>query len=336
LNYSLAWSYEPGNLNPDLTKPALLIPLVGAGGLNPPADRANRVSLSLGFAWSATRDGKTVVRGGAGKYGDPASSNSQNVNNERRFLLPFGSVRSPIPGSSIRWNGVPLDFIQPTSFTAADLVSILPGIRADLLGQRDPNNHDFSVREIDVQKTGQNLMDPFFVAPYSLHASLGVQREIARNLVVTADFVYRRFVHTFLIGVDYNRYNRFVNGVRTPVIPLCTGAQANNPSAVCSSGVITFDNTSGLARYQGLLVRVDKRFSKRIQFLGSYARASNTGANGPGASAAGPGVTGGGFNISPATWSCPPDSRRPLAFPITADPRFGHMWAGSTSTVMAL
>jgi hypothetical protein len=60
--------------------------------------------------------------------------------------------------------------------------------------------------------------------------------------------------------------------------------------------VITFDNTSGLARYQGLLVRVDKRFSKRIQFLGSYARASNTGANGPGASAAGPGVTGGGFN----------------------------------------
>jgi hypothetical protein len=109
-----------------------------------------------------------------------------------------------------------------------------------------------------------------------LHFNFGVQRELAASLVISTDFVWRRFLHTFLSGIDYNRFNRQPQG---PVIPRCTAAQRNDLNAVCSTGQITFDNTSGIAQYHGLLVRLEKRFSRRLQFLASYALASFQGSN---------------------------------------------------------
>ena len=158
---------------------------------------------------------------------------------------------------------------------------ILPGIRADLLQQLNPGNRDFTYRNIDVDKMGlnSNLTDPFYKTPYALHFSLGVQRELARDLVLSVDFVRRRFLHNFISGqsgVDYNRFN----SAQGPVIPRCSPAQRNDVTAVCSAGPITFDNSTGIAQYKGLLVRLEKRFSRRTQFLAAYALGSYTGTNG--------------------------------------------------------
>src|SRR4030095_16308905 len=109
---------------------------------------------------------------------------------------------------------------------------------------------------LDLNKTALNLSDPSYEAAYALHFNLGVQRELARHLVLSTDFNLRRFVHTPLLGIDYNRFNR----PQGPVIPRCTAAQRNDVTAICSAGPITFDNTSGIATYQGLLVRLEKRF----------------------------------------------------------------------------
>jgi hypothetical protein len=229
-----------------------------------------------------TRDGKTVIRGGAGRYFDPVSFNSVNIANERRALSPAGTGRKVVPGSSIFYQGRPLDFTQrPTSFSAADLLTILPGIRADLLRQLNPDNRDFSFRNIDLDKSGQDLSDPFYETPYALHFNLGMQRELARDLVLSADFAWRRFLHNFISGqsgVDYNRFN----SAQGPVIPRCSPAQRSDVTAVCSGGPITFDNSTGIAQYKGLLVRLEKRFSRRTQFLASYALGSYEGTNGPG------------------------------------------------------
>jgi len=279
LNYGLAWSYEPNSLNTDLTKPKLLTAILGPDGLNPPVAQKGNFSPTVGFAWAATRDGKTVVRGGAGRYFDPVSFNSINIANERLALSPAGTGRKIVPGSSIFYQGSPVDFPQrPTSFTAADLLTILPGIRADLLRQLNSDNRDFTFRNLDLDKSGQNLSDPFYETPYALHFNLGVQRELARDLVLSADFVRRRFLHNFIPGVDYNRFN----SAQGPVIPRCSAAQRNDVTAVCSAGPITFDNTTGIAQYKGLLVRLEKRFSRRTQFLASYALGSYKGTNGPG------------------------------------------------------
>ena len=284
VNYGLAWSYEPNSLNTDLSKPKLLTAILGVDGLRPPVAQTANFSPTIGFTWAATHDGKTVIRGGAGRYFDPISFNSVNIANERRALSPAGTGRRIVPGSAIVYPGVGvLDFTKsgPTRFTAADLLTILPGIRADLLRQLNPDNHDFTIRNIDVDKTGSNLSDPFYETPYALHFSLGVQRELVRDLVLTADFAWRRFIHNFIsgaIGVDYNRYN----SAQGPVIPRCSPAQRNDVTATCSNGQITFDNTTGIALYKGLLVRLEKRFSRRSQFLASYALGSYKGTNGPG------------------------------------------------------
>ena len=279
VNYGLAWSYEPHSLNVDLAKPKLLTAILGPDNLNPPHAQATNFAPTIGFAWAATRDAKTVIRGGAGRYFDFVSFNSLDITNERLALSPAGIGRRSTPGSAIFYQGRALDFTQtPTSLTASNLLAVLPGIRANLLAQLNPNNRDFSFRNLNLDKTGSFLSDPFYETPYGLHFSLGVQRELAPNLVLTADFAWRRFLHTVLSGIDYNRFNRQPEG---PVIPACTEAQQNDLTALCSAGPITFDNTTGIAQYKGLLVRLEKRFSHRTQFLASYALASFKGSNGP-------------------------------------------------------
>lgn len=295
VNYGLAWSYEPHSLNAGLTKPALLTAILGADNLNSPGAQTGNFAPAVGFAWALTRDAKTVIRGGAGQYFDPVSFNSVNLTNERIALFPAGTGRMTIPGSAIFYEGRALDFpLRPTTFTAADLLTVLPGIRAGLNAQLNPDNRDFTFRNLDLNKTGSNLSDPSYQTAYALHLNLGVQRKLARDLLLSSDFAWRRFLHTYVPGIDYNRFDRRPQG---PVIPLCTLAQKNDLTAVCSNGQITFDSTSGIAQYKGLLIRLEKRFSGRTQFLASYALGSFKGTNGLGGMA----FPGTGFNTD--NWS---------------------------------
>ena len=278
VNGGLAWSLEPNALNNDLTKPPLLAPLLGADRLDPPAVQYGNFSPTLGFAWTATADGKTLVRGGAGRYFDPvASSNKANLDNERTSLLPLGTVRLSATGSNGLCGRV-LDFRQPTSFTGAQLMALLPCIRADLLRATAPDNRDFSTRAIDRTKTGSNLYDPSYSTPHAVHVGVGVQRELPAGLVISADGVWKRFVHTFINGLDYNHWD----SIRGPIIPACTAAQQQDVHALCSNGGLYFDTTSGRSRYVGLLTRIERRFSGRGQLLASYALGSFVGLNGAG------------------------------------------------------
>jgi hypothetical protein len=276
VNAGLGWSYEPNALNHDLTKPALVAPLVGERGLNAPQAREANFSPVLGFAWALSAN--TVLRGGTGLYFDPAAStNSLNLANERLLLAPLGTGRLTMTGSSMRWNGVFLDS-QPTTFTAAHLLGILPDLRAELAKVLNPDNRDDALRNLNRTKEGANLYDPSYVTPSAWHVALGVQRELGNQFVVNADVVWKRFRHTFINGIDYNRYN----SARGAVIRPCDEDQRHQVEAMCSNGPIMFDTTSGRARYAGLLVRAEKRVPGRAQFLVSYALGSYVGSNGTG------------------------------------------------------
>jgi hypothetical protein len=283
INYGLGWSFD-GNLNYDLRKPALLAPILGSDGLGPTRKRWKNFSPTLGMAWNLSPAGKTVLRAGAGLF--YGLLNSFTLDSERAALGPPGLGRQTFLPSSILNTapgvpgvpvGTPLDFRVPTAFTGADLMTILPSIRA-AFAQRLANA-DESVQAIQVTKqSGANtgIYPADFPSPSALHASIGLQRQVARDFVVSTDLVFRHFVHTAREGSVLLDLNHFYS-IRGPVIQPCVGAQATDPLAICSLGSINIMEAPGRATYKGLLLRAEKRFAHGFQALASYAYSSNTG-----------------------------------------------------------
>jgi hypothetical protein len=293
LNYGLGWSYDTFPLNHDLSKPDYLLPILGARGIAPSRKDPNNFAPAAGFAWSVTRDNKTVIRGGVGIYYDQYL---WSASEERTTLAPRGDGRNvldgsyvpnPIPGVAGVPAETPLDFsTAPTQFRGSDLLSILPAVRAglqQLLG--DPGNTDLSIRNIQVFKQQSilgGLITQDFTTAYAEHFNFGIQREVARELVVSADVAFRQFIHTDMAGVDYNHFN----SVRGPVIRTCVGDERLDPKAACSTGQILVNTSGGRSHYKALLVKADKRFNRRTQMLAAYALSSQVGFIG----------TGSGFN----------------------------------------
>src|SRR5262249_58531836 len=101
------------------------------------------------------------------------------------------------------------------------------------------------------------------------------------NLVITDDFVRRLFLHTNLGNIGYNCFNRYINDVQTPVISICQSAQADDPSAECSTGPIKFWTPGGRSTYDPLLVRATISACLTVlQFSASYALQVQHGENG--------------------------------------------------------
>ena len=238
-----------------------------------------------------------MIRAGAGIFYDFLFQ--QNLDQERALFGPPGLGRQTIPGSSITnplggitgvAAGVPLQFNAPTLFSGADLMAILPSIRADQQ-QKPTYTGDSAVQAIQITKQAATGLYPVNVPTWSAqHFNLGFQRQIARDFVLSGDFVYRHFIHGGLgaSGVDLNHYN----SVQGPIVQTCTPAQRNDAQALCSTGPINVWQAASRQTYKGLLVRAEKRFSHRYQILGSYAYSSNTGTAG----------TGGGVGLNLANW----------------------------------
>jgi len=284
VSYSLAWSYENNLLNHDLDRPAYLNRIFS--DLSAPRRDTNNFDPSLGFAWSM-RGGKTVIRGGGGIFHDSNLFWTRLV--ERAYTGPSGNGRYIIPGS-FPLPGLPTldNQAAPNPLVTGGLViSALPAIQAGLNGFFG-NGSDLSVRGIEKIKTTGDigfgaLFSPDTAIAYTGQTSLGVQHELARNLVVQADFVMRRAVHigglfdTF--KYDANRFNRAAS-LGGPVLPRCVGAQALDPKAQCSNGAINISISGANYRYTGMHLKVDKRFTDRYLFTASYALSKYTGFNG--------------------------------------------------------
>jgi hypothetical protein len=285
VSYGLAYHYETNLANHDLSKPEFLAPLLGAGGLAATSRDLNNFAPAAGLAWTMTRDHKTVVRAGGGIYYDLPLAITRLQ--ERSTIGPRGTGRAvidaalipnPIPGIPAVPLGRPLNFQSgPTQFTGAHFLSILPTVRGVLAQQiGDTNNTDLSVRNIEVFKQGSGLLTQDFVTPYSTHVNVGIQREVFPDIVLSADFVLRRSVHQNTSGIDFNRWNSAAG----PVIPACVGQQVLDLRARCSTGPIEVQLSAGRSRYSGLLLKLDRRWSRQFQFSLAYALASSVGLNG--------------------------------------------------------
>ena len=289
--YGLGWAYD-GVLNHDLEKPALLAPLLGAASLGPTRSVWRNFAPRAGFAWTLSADGRTVVHAAAGRYYRPHGLTS-SMDVERVALGPPGLGRQSFAGASIAnplagIPGVPigtrLEFRNsPTRFTGADVMTILPGIRSDLL--RSLETADRTLQQIQVSKQTAAAIFPERVSsPSSVQVNAGIQRQIAMNTVISADIVYRRFddVPQGGGGIDLNHFS----SARGPAIRVCSTLEARDPLALCSRGPIIVYQAPYWFVYKGVLVRLEKRLSHGVHLLGSYAYSRNRGSN-----------TGNGFDL---------------------------------------
>lgn len=301
LNYGLAWNFESTLVNRDLDKPRYLAPLYGSD-LSPTDNNYNNFSPAFGFAWNVGKDSKTVVRAGAGVYWD--TELLWRRLEERAAIGPIGNGRLQVPHTFFTNDfdgivrlgldpktGLPIAIPVPkgttlpaagqlTNLTVDQFMQIVNRQIGAVQQRFGTLSNDLSVRNIELNKSAANLYPSEYPVQRSYQMNIGVQRELRRDMVLTVDYARRVFVNTLLGSLDYNRFNRIINGVQTPIIPRCAAADRNNPTVQCSNGPITFWTPGGREVYNGLLVKLDKRFSNRYLFTASYALSNRFGVNG--------------------------------------------------------
>jgi hypothetical protein len=250
-----------------LTERALIGP-AGNGRVSTTGDFfGNNVSFP-----QPTPDQINLVLTGAmllGQAADSATSPAQAAQlRQLSRLLPALLLINPAPGTPINFQ------IIPTKFTAANFIDLInqqvPGLQQQLNAVASQGGQG-----LDFYKSAQNpafLIDPNAKLPYSLQFSLGLQRELPWNMLLTADFVSRNRVHSYF-SADRNLFNRAAS-LGGPVIRPCSVAERTDPTVLCSNGPVEMLDASGREQYKGLLVKVDKRFSSRYAFTGSYAFSS--------------------------------------------------------------
>ncbi len=301
LNYGLAWSFETNEVYHELDRPEYLRP-TGLRLEKIPYD-LNNFDPALGFAWGV--NDKTVIRSSISLH--HSSGNRTYLKLQDQILIgPAGSgltsgASGSVPNPKFGQPGQPqfLNFVtnQPVDFRAQEMLNYLPTIKGTLEANSRYNGQDLSIRNIEVRKSAPSVgaeavFDANYRTPYTIHLNAGVQRQITNDLSISADFVMRRGVkfgaNEFMLD-DLNRWNRFsgysllANGVaapvRNPVIPVCTGTQANDPKAQCSVNSIYYGVPGILSRYTALQVKVDKRFSQGFELTAAYALSRYTSFN---------------------------------------------------------
>ncbi|MGH9838770.1 MAG: TonB-dependent receptor [Blastocatellia bacterium] len=192
---------------------------------------ANNFAPRIGFNW-ATNGGKMSVHGGYGIYYD-------------RITLEIASLERGLDGRALAIEvragnalsdptGSPI-FIDPATgrfrpgaptFSNPFTGFILPGAGA----------------------SGINIIDNNLRNPMVQQFNLGIQRELARDFVVRADYLHN-FGTRFIIG-------RTIGVVNNPVV--------GGPDRVVNL------ESSVKTKYDGLLLSLEKRFANRYQFRASY------------------------------------------------------------------
>ena len=312
INYGIGWSFDDLIFYHDLDLPQYLAPLLGANNLGKLPQHYKNFDPALGFAWAFGREQKSVIRASASLH--HTSPNLNFFNLDQRILFgPSGNGLQSLSSASIAnpkagQAGQPANasYSGGANFTIADMLGFLPSAKSQLAGLVVGNGTDLSIRGINIFKTvaGSQLLDAVYDAnstrtPYSFQVDLGFQREIMRNLAVSVDFTMRRSVGFGAFELNFPDINRFfrvasytipasgtvtdANRVFNPVIPRCVAGQpatsplsAANPLGQCSVGAIQYGSASILSRYSALQVKVDKRFSRGLQFTAAYAFAHYT------------------------------------------------------------
>ena len=286
VDYGVAWEYESGLFNKDLAPPAFLAPLYtatyGANSMHKTQPQKDEWQPVIGFAWSPGKSGKTVIRGGGGLYWETnyyfEKWRGQSVFGplgNSRITLDATALTNIYPGLRVPV-GAPLPVSTVTGMTLGQMLNIynqqIGALTQKFAPSSVPTSGAITATGLDVAKQAIELFPPNYTLGRSWQSSLGVQRDLGHDLVLTADWARRQGSHFNLTNdLDINHTNWFVNGVTHPIIPVCAPAQRYVPGQECVQGPINEWTPEGRSVYEALLVKLQKRFSNHFAGQLSYA-----------------------------------------------------------------
>jgi carboxypeptidase family protein len=198
----------------------------------------------FGFAWDPKNNGKTVLRGGIGLFYENSIWNNNLF--DRPARLPQGLFLGNTPVCS---NGAAqtLPFtstIDPATIcgqaigsVTSQIVQLQQEYQAFTLAQGPANNGQYIGNALadGIDVTGTNLFAPQYVAPRSVQMNIGIQREIRRGIVFTADYLRNVSTHN-LLSVDTNHIGdaRFFNMTNARAAVATTNASFGCGDVACA------------------------------------------------------------------------------------------------------
>jgi hypothetical protein len=233
-------SFDPIAINPVSGTPGV----VTFAGVNGTPQRAyntdwNNIGPRLGFAYRLPGNRDTVARGGIGVFYGPTVSNS------------IGDVASLGFSTSASYSVAQAEsqsaLLLSRGFPAAVRQPLTPGFGAVPVGQK--------------VNTSVAFFNPKQVAPVSYQFHVGVQREVARDMVVAAGYIGNISHHLTANDLSLNQV--------PPQFATPGNAQLVRPFPQFND--VTWINPSiGNSTYHAVFFRTEKRMSRGLAFLAHY------------------------------------------------------------------
>ncbi|MGI8741206.1 MAG: TonB-dependent receptor domain-containing protein [Bryobacteraceae bacterium] len=217
INFGVRWQYDTGFFaDPTVKRDPNYDRFVPGGSQNPVFPK-NLFSPSFGFAWDVTGKGKTVLRGGF--YRAYEMNIFNNTIFDEASSIPAGIGPDGYTSAGVNGpDGKPINVANHPTGDYSDLVGQPLRVVLPIITQVDQQlkaayaNYNFNPNKgipVFTNTGGTSIPAPFpgnqTKIPYSLQFNIGVQHEIRRGLVVTADFLYNHGIGLPILIEDYER-----------------------------------------------------------------------------------------------------------------------------------
>jgi hypothetical protein len=175
----------------------------------------------LGIAWDPNKNGKTVIRAGIGLFYENSIWNNILFDPGARlqtglFLGFAGACSNGLAAPVTFPDGTvhnPTFCGQPIGTVASQIIQLQQQYQAATVAAGPAANGTYIGTALaDTAVTSTTLLAPNYVSPRSVQMNVGVQRDIRRGMVFSADFLRNVSTHNFLI-TDTNHVGdaRFFN-----------------------------------------------------------------------------------------------------------------------------
>jgi hypothetical protein len=203
ISTALRYNLNTGRTNSDLAGFPTLSPILPNAG-SPVPEPKKDFAPQLGIAWDPFKTGKTSIRAGIGIfYDDPTFT---LLLFDRTLKIPVGlgnatptlSAASPVlPGTNINLSSA---FGQPIGMVVNQIVAgqqQLQAVNQAAAQNFNPNGVPSFVDPNGFDKNSFGaLLDPKYRTPYSTQINVGVQRQIGKGLLLSADYLHNANVHS--------------------------------------------------------------------------------------------------------------------------------------------